>query len=220
VHGHHPTVDLASAAFVNSKDVLGLAAEDIEVNDHGYVIVRGYIEDVDTSAFESGKRIHLGATSGTLTQTAPDYPYFPMDLGICLTASSTGTLYVNIFDHSFERLRVTDGAYIDGDLVVGGNFTTLNTGTVVSLNSINLADDFIYLGAGDQLTSTFTGAGLNDLTFRGHYESGIAVTYYVQVDSTGTTDTFTWGYDSSFATVEASGVNMSTSVVDLAAWNG
>jgi hypothetical protein len=102
VHGHHPTIAPADASDMSKMDVIGITGEDIAIGAHGYVVVRGYIEGLDTSSLVSGQRAHLGfATPGTIVRYAPEYPNFPVDLGICLTANSTtGTFYVDIKSHS------------------------------------------------------------------------------------------------------------------------
>ena len=72
IHGHHPTIALADASDVNKKEVIGLAGHDIADQSHGYVVVRGYIANVNTSMLTTGTRIHLGfAAPGTLTAVPP-----------------------------------------------------------------------------------------------------------------------------------------------------
>jgi hypothetical protein len=208
IHGHHPTIGLALASDVNRKDVIGLAGEDIVASAHGYVVVRGYIEGLNTSALTPGQRAHLGfAAPGTIVVSAPEYPNYPTDLGICLTSNSTvGTFYVDIAQHSLERLRVTYGAYVGGDLTIGGALRV--TGNVIStaVNNLSVTDNFIYIGAGDTIATTnFTGAGLNDGVFHGVYEGTTTTTYYVKIDSTGATDTFAWSKND-FSTTIASGI--------------
>jgi hypothetical protein len=41
-------------------------------------------------------------------------------------------------------------------------------------------------------TTTFTGSGLNDLTYGGNYNSSDVRTYRVKIDAAAATDTFTW----------------------------
>lgn len=208
IHGHHPTIALADASDVVKKDVLGLAGENIAVGAHGYVVVRGYIEGLDTSALTAGQRIHLGFSApGVLQTVAPEYPNWPMDVGVCLTSNSTvGTIYVNINDHSVERFRVAQDAVIGGDLRVDGELRIF--GNVISTSAVNLSVDsnLIYLGSGDTIANTiFTGSGLNDMLFHGVYEGATTKTFYVKIDSAGATDTFAWSIDN-FATTVASGI--------------
>jgi hypothetical protein len=210
VHGHHPTIALGDASNYDKSQIIGLAGEDITAGSHGYVVVRGYIEGLNTSALTSGQRAHLGfQTPGTIVQSAPEYPNFPTDLGFCLTADATvGTFYVDLAMHTAERFRTTQDMYVGGDLTVSGNLSV--TGNVFTTNATNLSvsDNMIYIGAGDNISpgaTTFTGSGLNDMLFRGVFEGTSSIHYYVKIDSVGTTDTFAWSKDN-FVTTVASGV--------------
>ena len=209
IHGHHPTIALADASDVTKKDVLGLAGHDIADGTHGYVVCRGYIANVNTSMLVTGTRIHLGwAEPGTLIQVAPEYPNYPMDVGFCLTSDPTvGTLYVSIFDHSVESFRVEQGARVGGNFTVEGDFTVLGTQTITRTDSLSLGTQYIYLSAGDSIPNSnisFSGSGLNDMTFRGHYEGVDLTTFYVKItEANASGDYFSWSYDN-FATVEAS----------------
>jgi hypothetical protein len=216
-HGHHPTIALADASDVVKKEVIGIAGENINDGSHGYIVVRGYIEGFDTSSLTSGSRAHLGFEyPGQITVNAPEYPNYPMDLGICLTSASVnGTFYVNIFDHSFERVRVQYGAYIDGDLTVDGNITLNGEGSQISVTSLSLQDNWLYVGAGDSIaTNSASVSGLDDMLFKGHYEGGSNVIFYVKIDGTSNPNTFAWSYDN-FATTEASGISITGNLQSL-----
>ena len=63
------------------------------------------------------------------------------------------------------------------------------------------ANDY-FLGYG---TTTFTGSGLNDLTYGGNYNAADVRTYRVKIDLAAATDTFTWSDDGA-STWEATGV--------------
>jgi hypothetical protein len=215
IHGHHPTIALADASDVVKKDVIGLAGETIAAGAHGYVIVRGYIENVDTSALTSAGRIHLGfAQPGTLVSIAPEYPNYPMDVGLCLTQDATsGTIYVNIFDHSFERIRVEGSGYVDGDFTVGGNLTIIGNANKTLVSNLQVTDNWVYLGAGDTIVTHYTTGtgGLNDMTFKGHFQGSTQTVYSVKIDSTGTNDTFAWSTNS-FVTTSGSLISITENV--------
>ena len=223
IHGHHPTLAPADASDIDKIQVLGLAAHDIPDGQHGYVIVRGYLDNLDTSMLMTGMRFHLGfATPGELVMSAPEYPNFPVDLGICLTEdATTGTVYVQIANHTQERLRVTGTARIDGDLTVGGALTLLGGGSTVTLSNLSVDNNFIYLNSGDtigELNTNFTGSGLNDAALVGHYTGTTTKHFYVKIDSvgggTGGVDTFAWSLDN-FSTTIASGIDVSTTAIAL-----
>jgi hypothetical protein len=210
VHGHHPTIAPGDASDYTKSQIIGITGEDIAPSAHGYTVVRGYVEGLDTSALVAGQRAHLGfSTPGTIVQNAPEYPNYPTDLGMCLTADATvGTFYVDLAMHTAERFRTTQDMYVGGDLSVSGNLNI--TGSVTTTNATNLSvgDNILYVGTGDTISSgatTFTGSGLNDMLFHGVFEGTSSIHYYVKIDSTGTTDTFAWSKDN-FATTEASGV--------------
>jgi len=224
VHGHHPHIALADASDVAKKDVLGIAGEDIAPNNHGYVVIRGYIDGIDTSNLVEGARVHLGFSSpGSLTSAAPEYPNYPMDVGTCLTADSAGAggaLYVTIFDHTFERFRVTGGARVDGNVTIAGNLNVLGTQTVSSTGALSVDDTFIYLGGGDTIGTVgtnFTGSGLNDAEINGHFNGETATSYYVRIkesDGSGN-DVIEFALDSDFASI----IDFDSNGSGLSSWN-
>ena len=304
VHGHHMDVAMADASNFNKVDVVGIAAETIADGAHGYVVSKGYLTGIDTSALIVGDRIHLGFQQpGTLVADAPEYPNFPIDLGICLTESDIsprnissitlsnpvlvtttaahnfedflqisfagisgttqlngnsyyvdtinstqfyiytdvnlsvsvdgssftpyisggtvtpvnhyGAIYVDLQNHTIEKLRVVGSGYFDGNLTVGGDLTIIGSSSNISVSSLNVADNWVYVGAGDTVTASFTGTGLNDLSFKGHYTGTINRTFYVKISSVGATDTFSWSYDD-FATTEGSNITITGAEQTLA----
>jgi hypothetical protein len=207
VHGHHPTVAPADAADGTKINVIGITAQDILTSNHGYVVCRGYIHNVDTSMLMNGMTAYLCPDEpGLWCMDAPDYPHFPVELGICLTSDATvGTLYVNISSKVADRLRVIGSEYVDGDLTVGGNLTVVGAENRLVVNNLEVQNQYVYLGAGDSVSTTFTGSGLNDMGFKGHYTGVTTKTFYVKIDSVGTADTFAWSLDN-FTTTEASAI--------------
>ena len=206
VHGHHPTIQPADAADANKIGVIGVAAQDILASNHGYVVCRGYIHNLDTSALMSGMAVYLCPDEpGLLCMDPPDYPNHPVKIGICLTSDATnGTLYVDLLSQSFDKFRVTGNQFIDGDLTIGGTLK-IGGGGATQIETLEIRDNYLYLGAGDNVVKTFLGTGLDDITYHNHFTGGTAKTFYVKIDSVGSPDTFAWSYDN-FATTEASGV--------------
>ena len=103
-------------------------------------------------------------------------------------------------------MRVTGNAHFDQDLTVDGDLVINGTQTITNSNNISLSGAFQYLNAGDTITSpTFTGTGLNDAEFTGHYTGTSSnKSFYVKIDSShGNDDTFKWSTDN-FVTTEAS----------------
>jgi len=214
IHGRHPHIALADASDVNKKDVIGLAGETIADGSHGYVVVRGVLNGIDTSNLTEGERVHLGFnTPGALTSTAPEYPNYPMDVGTCLTADSAGaggSLYVTLYDHTFERFRVTGATRIDGNVTIAGNLQVLGTQTTSSSAALNVSDTFIYLGGGDTIGEAGTnfqglgsgGTGLDDATISGHFTGEATTTYWVRIKTAGAQDVIEWAKDSDFSSIE------------------
>lgn len=205
---HHPTIALADASNSGKYDVLGLTAADIPDASHGYVITRGWIGGIDTSALTAGQRFHLGfASPGSLVTIAPEYPNYPYDIGYVVVSDATnGYLYIDRQSHTQESIRVLGPARVGGDMTVEGDFTVLGTQTVTSTSSLAVGTQYIYLSAGDSIPNsniTFTGSGLNDLSFKGHYEGVGTTNFYVKITgSNATGQYFSWSYND-FATTEA-----------------
>ena len=203
VYGHCPTIDIGDATDETKTNIIGLTAESINSNSFGHVVVRGYLKGIDTSALISGGRFHLGFESpGQIIADAPEYPNFPADLGICLTSDDIdGSVYVHIVDHAFERIRITDGAYIDGDLTVGGDFTLIGSQSELQLTNLSVSNNFIYLNSGDTigvLGTTFSGTGVDDATLVGHYDGTTTKTFKVKITINGNgsnPDSFRWSVD-------------------------
>tara|TARA_B100000809_G_C14926139_1_gene455221 strand:+ start:198 stop:830 length:633 start_codon:yes stop_codon:yes gene_type:complete len=63
-------------------------------------------------------------------------------------------------------------------------------------------------------STTFTGSGLDDLTFGGNYNSTTVRTYRVKIDAAAGTDTYTWSDDGT-STWEATGVAITGSAQEL-----
>lgn len=217
-----PTIAPAQADTEGLHEAVGFATHDIETLSTGYVTVRGLIADVDTSHLTAGSRVHLGVSGGTQT-AAPTYPYFATDMGICLISdSSAGCIYVNVIEHSFETIRVTDDARFDANVTIGGNLTVLGSQSQVSVANLATENTFIYTNSGDTIGDTNTQAdsdntGLDDLTLTGHYEGTTSSkTFYVEIDGTGGTDTFKWWTNGDSASPEATGVSIDTNGNTLA----
>ena len=63
-------------------------------------------------------------------------------------------------------------------------------------------------------STTFTGSGLDDLTYSGNYNSTTVRTYRVKIDAAAATDTYTWSDDGG-STWEATGVAITGSAQEL-----
>ena len=215
------SVGLADATDIAKKDVIGLAGHNIPSGSEGFVICRGPMYGLDTSTLSQGNRFHLGTSPGELTAYAPEYPYYPTDIGECLVSSSTGgTVYVDIAQHSIERLRLESDGYVGGNFTVEGDLQVLGEIFTVSKTNVRGGGRYVYLNAGDTIdagNTTFTGTGLNDATFKGTYSGDPASTaYYVRISSVGIYDFFDWSFNSSFSPLQGSNIQITTAKQALA----
>jgi hypothetical protein len=217
--GESQTVAPADATTAAKARVLGVATHAIEDSTYGYLAVRGLVSGVDTSGLSAGAPVWLAA-NGSLQTSAPTYPYFPTQVGGCLVAdASAGYLYVSPSYLTQPQSRVTGNQHVDGNLTIDGDLTVTGSQSIVSQASLSVDDSFVYLNSGDTVANTgFTGSGLNDADFTGHYTGTTSITYYVEIDGVGTgtggVDTFKWSKDN-FSTTEASTVDIDTSGVTL-----
>ena len=184
-----PTVGLANATDVNKYNAQGLAAGDIANNSYGYCIIAGQIDGLDTSALTAGSNFFVGLTDGAVQNASPTYPNFPMCLGWVVNSdASDGVLLVNQQNHSVNSFRVRTSAHIGTDLRVDGNLTVAGTQTTVSTNDVTAGAAMYRLNEGNAIGesgTTFSGTGLDDAFFSGHFTGTTSTTYYVRIDSVG-----------------------------------
>ena len=204
-----PTVVLCNGTSASTYQVDGLVTNDITNGSYGYITISGVIRGLDTSGLTAGQRTFVGLTDGSLTNTAPTYPNYPMCVGYTVTSSaSDGEIVVIPQNHSVPNFRIINNAHIGNNLIVEGDLTVSGTQTTTSSNNIETGAPFVYLASGDTIgeaNTTFTGSGLDNAYFTGHYSGTTSTTYYVKIDGTGTPDTFSWSKDN-FSTTEATGV--------------
>ena len=204
-----PTAAYADASDPNKLDVLGVTTHPIEDGSYGYVTAFGRVTPVNTAAFSINDKLYLDyASPGGLTLIPPTYPNYAVHIGhvTIVGNSSVGSLLVDLDSQAFPTLRTEGDARIGGDLVVEGNFIITGNVTSTAVNNLSVEDNFIYIGAGDTITSTnFTGIGLNDALFHGVFEGSTTTHYYVKITTVGATDKFSWSKDN-FATTEATDV--------------
>lgn len=198
---------IAGGTFIQSQAV-GFATHDIEDATVGYVTTRGLIGDLDTSSLMVGKKVHVGVSGGVQTDS-PTYPNHPTEVGICLVSdASNGVIYVDVNHESFQTLRVDGNAHFDAGVIVNGDLTINGTQTITSTNNISLANAWNYFNGGNTITSiNFSGTGVDDMTFTGHYKgTASSRTFYVRIsDDQSAPDEFEWSLDN-FNTIEATGI--------------
>lgn len=111
----------------DSKNILGIATEDIINGAEGFVTTFGKIRKIDTSMFSAGDVLYVSSsTPGALQNTKPTAPNNRVEVGIVVTSSATvGTIFVDVQRGS---------SLADDELA---NFTSLTNGDVIIYSSAN-----------------------------------------------------------------------------------
>lgn len=97
--GNLPLITLAQGNNdANSAQTMGFVKTAIANNGTGFVIVRGIIENLDTSALTEGVQLYLSPTTpGAWTTTKPVAPQHMVYVGICIRSHPTlGTIMVAV----------------------------------------------------------------------------------------------------------------------------
>lgn len=97
--GNLPLITLAQANNdANSAQTMGFVKTAIANNGQGYVIVRGLLENIDTSALAEGVQLYLSPTTpGAWTTTKPVAPQHLVYVGIVIRSHPTlGTIQVAV----------------------------------------------------------------------------------------------------------------------------
>ena len=133
--GNKPTVALAYALDPAScNHILGMATEDIDNGDTGYVTIAGLVRDVNTNTFSAGDCLYLGTTTGTIVNQIPAYPAKVVSLGKVVTkGAGNGSIQVAI-NQATDQINVSSvtATKFYGD---GSNLTKISTMTVRSFFS-------------------------------------------------------------------------------------
>lgn len=208
-----PTISLARAnAFNTVYNTIGLTSHAISNGSFGFVTYSGLYGGIDTTKFNLGDFLHVSPDSaGEMVAYSPDFPNWPFQIGSVLVVDSAGggnvggCIQVRPTAEIAENIRTEGNLRVDGNLTIAGNINILGTETKTTVSNLNVSDNFVYIGAGDTITTNFTGTGLNDGTFKDYYEGDSDKTYYVRIKSIdsagGGGDTIEWAFDSDFSTI-------------------
>ena len=213
-----PSIALAKAdTFDTLYNTLGLTSHAIPNGTFGFVTIRGLYGGLDTAGFTVGSRVHISPDSaGELVDYSPTYPDYAYEMGTVLIADSAtggnvgGCIQVQPRAELFETIRVQGTQRVGGDLTVEGNLNILGTETKTTVANLNVSDNFIYIGAGDTITTSYVsgGTGVNDATFKDYYEGDSDKYYFVQIfdaDSVGGGDIIKWGLGDSADAINQGG---------------
>ena len=201
-----PTIALAQANSSSTMyRTLGLVSKTIANGTFGYVTTRGLFGGLDTTPFSVGDRVHVSPDSaGELTATSPAFPNFPFEVGSVLVIDSAtggdigGCVQVDLQRETFETFRLTADGRVDGNWTVAGNLNILGSETKTSVATLAVGDQYITVVEGDTITTAkAVGTGLNDVTFKDHYQGDSDLTYFVIIhDADAGGDVIKWGFDS------------------------
>ena len=110
--GNKPLITKAQANNdANSAQTIGFVKTSIANNGTGYVIVRGVLENIDTSALSEGVQLYLSpSTAGTWTTTKPSAPQHLVYVGVVIRSHPTlGTILVAV-QNGYELHELHDVA--------------------------------------------------------------------------------------------------------------
>ena len=111
---------------IPAKYFLGLANADIASGEDGYIVSRGKIRQLDTSAFEEGAVLWVHPTNaGELTATEPSAPNLKLPVAFVVYSDANGTLSIRQTAGTYlaESHDVEIGSPVSGELLsyTGGN---------------------------------------------------------------------------------------------------
>ena len=128
--GNRPTITLAQANNdANSAQTFGFTKTAIANNGFGFVIVRGELENLDTSALTEGVQLYLSpTTAGAYTTTKPSAPQHLVYVGICVRAHPTQGVILVAIQNGYELGEIHDiqlGTLANNDLLAYESSTDL-----------------------------------------------------------------------------------------------
>ena len=195
--GNRPLITLAQANNdANSAQTIGFVKTSIANNDFGNVIIRGELEDLDTSALTEGAQLYLSpTTAGTWTTTKPSAPQHLVYVGIVLRSHPTqGTILVAV-QNGYELGEIHDVALSSPanlDLLTYESSTDLwknkSFSTLGLLTSADAASTYQTIsGMSSYLTTASAASTYQTLSGMSSYltTSAAASTYYLQTNPSG-----------------------------------
>ena len=128
-----------------------------------------------------------------------------MCLGFVVRSDATnGVVFLAQQNHSIKSFRVQMDQHIGGSLTIDGDLNVTGSTNTTSTSDVTAGAPFYRANEGDAIgdsNTTFTGSGLDDAFFAGHFTGTTSTTYYVKIDSVGTPDTFAVSIDNFSTTI-------------------
>lgn len=120
--GTNPIVSYADAdTEATSSKTLGLLEQNLNANQHGWVVTEGVLTNIDTSAAAAGQTVWLSGTAGGRVYGAPPAePAHGVYLGVVTKANaSTGEIFVKVQNgYELDELHnVSVGSPSNGDII-------------------------------------------------------------------------------------------------------
>ena len=125
--GANPLAKLASTTNADiAQRAFGMATENIPANGFGAITTEGLVRDINTSAFQEGAMLWLGA-NGSVTNIEPTAPTSKISIGMVLRSNANnGVVYVKI--RAIARNQKLSDVYaptLTGGDILRWNSTTL-----------------------------------------------------------------------------------------------
>lgn len=142
--GAVPNIKLAKADNLDTIQSLGVATEDIDDNQLGYVTTFGLVRDINTSGCSAGDELFLSSTTaGAFTNVRPTDTPHDVTIGYCLRAHATEGVILT-------RIDLRPRSFGD---VSGGNYTTFDgaSGWMRASGAAIMWDDSRFPAVGQQL---------------------------------------------------------------------
>lgn len=147
--GQVPTVSPADADFeATSASTIGVTTGSIANNDTGFIITKGVLRGINTSAYVDGTEVWLSPGAGDFTDTKPPAPQHAVRVGnIVKSHVSSGEILVDIHN-GYELGELHDvrlGSLTDGEVLSynsSSGYWTNSTGGGVSYGAVTSETSF------------------------------------------------------------------------------
>lgn len=138
--GQRVEVALAQANNeANSSKIFGVASENIDRNQSGYVTTEGLVRAINTNNLTEGAIVWLSPSDpGGLTTSKPSAPDHLVMVGICVIQGNNGTIHVHV-QNGYEVDELHDVKYTN--LQAGDFLTRTSNGLWENITRQNIAND-------------------------------------------------------------------------------
>jgi hypothetical protein len=153
---------------IPARNILGITAEDISNGADGYVLAKGKIRHLNTSAYTAGQVLWVSpTTAGALTATEPSAPNLKLPVAFVVHAASNGTLAVRVE----TGVKISDASDVQITSVANKNILRYNSSTLRwenvagTTSSIDEGTNLYYTDARSRVAlSAGTGISYNSTT--------------------------------------------------------